>query len=91
MFTTCLQIAVAARIGDRFLREVAPEAGLSIATLSKVRAGRWTPPRGATLDRLASWLGWDAGRVLEAAGEPVNVCEGCGRPLIPESAHSAQE
>ena len=79
---TALSAAVAARVGNRALREAAIESGLTISTLSKVRAGAWKPLPGVVATGLASWLGWDVGAVLEAAGRPAEVCGCCGRALL---------
>jgi len=82
MDMTALSAVVAARIGTRALREAAAESGLTISTLSKVRAGAWKPLPGVVATGLASWLGWDVGAVLEAAGRPAEVCGCCGRALL---------
>ena len=60
------------RRGERGLREVATEIGISAATLSRIEAGK--QPDLETFSKLCKWLELDAGEVL-GCGTGANLTE----------------
>lgn len=78
---TTLQAAITARIAGRPLRDVAAEANIDPAYLSRGRRGTWVPNTRDGAERLALWLGWTVAQVWEAARTPAAVCEACGQVI----------
>jgi len=70
-----------AQRGDRGLREVAKEIGISTATLSRVERGK--VPDLDTFRSICRWLKIDPGEVL---GRPQRTPEKQGAPAVPEPA-----
>lgn len=67
--TTRLGAEVRARRAELGQVEAAAQIGIPQATLSRVERGTHPPSRKTAL-RLAAWLGWSVGEVVDAAEEP---------------------
>lgn len=83
---TTLQAAITARIAGRPLRDVAAEANIDPAYLSRGRRGTWLPRSAAVTERLALWLGWTVAQVWEAARTPAATCASCGQVVTTKHA-----
>jgi transcriptional regulator with XRE-family HTH domain len=81
------------RRGKRGMREAAAEIGVSIATLSRLEAGKL--PDIETFKRLCAWLDLDAGEVLGARAAPKETLRGvhlkANRTLPPATAAALGE
>lgn len=71
--STALGAAVQARRGERKLRDVAAEVGVTASYLSRIETG--AKPARAAGQALARWLGWTLEEVSKAAREPAEVVE----------------
>jgi len=72
---------VAIRRGNRGIREVAKEIGISTATLSRIENGNL--PDLETFSRLCRWLNIDAGKILGCSQKKEHET----KPSTPITAH----
>lgn len=70
--TTALGAVVRANRAGRSLESLAPDLGLTGATLSRIERGAHRPSWDTAV-ALAAWLGWTPGQVMDAAATPVDA------------------